>query len=467
VTSSTCTCPLPAYFPHLLPMLRDSGVFDVRAALLFVQLSFAELVGAFVSRLSQLIVATLRYTRSPPVADLFRLHCCRLLVGLTRDASVCQILGKLDVGQLLRDFLTTSPSHSETIVAHAHMKAFADVAAAAVESVTVQRASTVPSVTYDDRELLGVVARYLHAAGLSRCVDRMPFKLCIGVFIIWMVSRSASELVSEAQLPQSTLPAAQCSPVVLSTPVRSTVSKPKKLSVTLRKSTSVTASAATPVGTGNTCEECDVTATPCRFSAAGHEPKQREATGSNTYQKELDLLMKGVFSPPTAPEKTPRTAMKRREPPTSDSGSMPQSVEPGTGKKRRIVPKRAPQPATQSTTLHRIVTSYLQDQLAKCKYPCSTLPALPLEGPPPTHLCKPPQLPSVRSNVVTRILSSRLGTLAPRVVNRDNYRLAYGSLSSGKVIRCTLGENNVDTDPFSVCAFSALQASDSSPFGQQ
>lgn len=226
-------------------------------------------------------------------------------------------------------------------------------------------------------------------------------------------------MVQEARLPADTLPAPPAPSALLSPtqpqPTPSHGSSKKKLSVTLRKSSSVFAS---------TEESCDE---PVTVSTVGtphaRDPITRQPADAAdvpikparstpvAYQKEFDLLMAGVGSTPK-----PKPSNKRsRESPSATRATPSMTPEVADRKRSRVVsktpaPQAPPQPTrpdTSATSLHRIITGYLQDRHKSCKYPCATLPTLPLD-PIVSHACPLPRPSLPHMPFIQRILNSQV-----------------------------------------------------------
>lgn len=129
----------------------------------------------------QACLELVRYRRSVHRADAIRLAACRILLGLSRDVQVAQVLERLQVGQVLADVI-----HSEAVMRDnvaLHVK-FRDCAMALISRVTnstalhdlmdpplrkVEKSAIVSRtiINYDPQDLLQVVHDHLSRQGLA------------------------------------------------------------------------------------------------------------------------------------------------------------------------------------------------------------------------------------------------------------------------------------------------------------
>jgi hypothetical protein len=133
-------------------------------------------------------VQLLRYKRSVQNADAIRLLATRVLLGLSRDRQIAQILEKMQIGQLLSDLIRQEPVLEENADLHVrfrecamdlislvtHRAPSAVINEAADPTVRkIEKASIVAQtkINYDSQELLRIIHEHLLSRGLDKAAD--------------------------------------------------------------------------------------------------------------------------------------------------------------------------------------------------------------------------------------------------------------------------------------------------------
>ncbi|KAL0977951.1 hypothetical protein UPYG_G00163700 [Umbra pygmaea] len=372
-------------------------------------------------------------------ADLIRTLACKALVGLSRSASVRQIISKLPlfcsshIQQLMKE-----PVLQDKRCQHVR---FCRYAAELIERVSgkplligtdvslarLQKANVVAQsrITFPEKELLLLIRNHLLAKGLQD---------------------TASALTKEADLPSGplSLPLASSShfPLVASSPASSTAALPR-----------------TPRGMSNGGATARLAAaTPTASSSAAHVQTQRSSTTSSA-------------PPPATPNAPPPVGSPQigRILFTRERSSVPSSPGPCGSAKRssRVLRQKSDHGAfSQSPAMKKqldrhlpsppaldsIITEYLREQHARCRNPVTTCPPFSLFTP---HQCPEPkerrQAPTnFTCRLGGRVLYPKHGGVYGGCLDRH---LIFSRFRPISVFR----EAEDDDSGFTCCAFSARE----------
>ncbi|GBG30045.1 DDB1- and CUL4-associated factor 1 [Hondaea fermentalgiana] len=371
------------------------------------------------------LLALLRYDETPKLADQIRYLACLVLQGLAKDHHVAQVLETLNLSQALTKIARTEPVLVENKKIHKRLKREAlkliehisgtdigDVADATNKRLLRNSIVDRTQISFDSRELLGLIEGHLRDHGYGRVADVLESEL----------QSRYKENSAKGSSPRFSWPTKYLG-----------VAKAKKEKESSKGAVMLTP----PRRSSKSKERGDSDAQDEKESlglegTAGHDGDPSKKDGKLVVGKKRRFGFVGQGS------------MQKRRKVSSKVAATPVKTESCIA--RQQVSKVMHSNSGNSTALERIVQDYLREQHRKCLEPVTIIPPMSLHG--DRHECTADKKHATGAPInVTQRLFQRETTGSPGNSGclAQNARFVHGRSKWVKTFRNIT--RNEDTDP--------------------